>query len=423
MAVDMFLNIEGPAVKGEATDDKHKEWIDILAWSWGVSSSSSAHTGGGAGSGKANITDISITSYYEKSTHELFKSCTVGTHHAKITLICRKAGGEQVPYITYVFEKCFVTSVSLGGSGGDRLIEAEIGLGKRCFRLGSRLELPGSVGRGEGCGRRCRCGGCGKLLLEEIEVELGLGRPVVPGRVGGRGVMDGSGLVGGGRFIGGLDMGGFGIGGLSLVGRRIPGLMDRRVVDGLGLGGEGCLFGEKLALQRVVEAFLRLVAHVGRRVSRPGHGSGGDGLLDLRLLGEEVVEIDVEGGAVRRRGLFGGGLPGLLLPAPVGDGGGFVELGKVEIGGQLALQVDLEIVVGRRCGGLGGRRRGLHGRPLHPRIMAHDARQFRERIVLGKFHVVIAPDVVGVCHAFSHTHTRSDAGDVARGWPIPRHCG
>ncbi|MEO1312198.1 MAG: type VI secretion system tube protein Hcp, partial [Pseudomonadota bacterium] len=59
MAVDMFLDIEGE-IDGESQDKTHKDTIDLLAWSWGVSQSGSFHVGSGGGSGKANFQDISI---------------------------------------------------------------------------------------------------------------------------------------------------------------------------------------------------------------------------------------------------------------------------------------------------------------------------------------------------------------------------
>jgi type VI secretion system secreted protein Hcp len=46
MAVDMFLELEG--IKGEAQDGKHKDKIDVLAWSWGMSQSGSTHAGSGS---------------------------------------------------------------------------------------------------------------------------------------------------------------------------------------------------------------------------------------------------------------------------------------------------------------------------------------------------------------------------------------
>ena len=39
MAVDMFLKLDD--VKGESKDSKHKEEMDVLAWSWGASQSTS----------------------------------------------------------------------------------------------------------------------------------------------------------------------------------------------------------------------------------------------------------------------------------------------------------------------------------------------------------------------------------------------
>jgi type VI secretion system secreted protein Hcp len=47
MAVDMFIKIGD--LKGESQDQKHKDEIDLLSWSWGISNNGSAHTGGGSG--------------------------------------------------------------------------------------------------------------------------------------------------------------------------------------------------------------------------------------------------------------------------------------------------------------------------------------------------------------------------------------
>lgn len=124
MAVDMFLKIEDPPIKGEAQDDKHKDEIDVIAWSWGLSNSGSAHTGGGAGAGKAHVQDISITKWVEKSTPELVLSTANGQHHKKATLTVRKAGTTPVEYLKIHLSEVLVTSLSTGGSGGeDRLTE------------------------------------------------------------------------------------------------------------------------------------------------------------------------------------------------------------------------------------------------------------------------------------------------------------
>ncbi|AEF99291.1 Hcp family type VI secretion system effector [Methylomonas methanica] len=122
MAVDMFLKIKD--VKGEAQDDKHKDTIDVLAWSWGMSNSGSTHMGGGSGAGKVNVQDISVTKYIDKSSPDLMKACCNGKHFETADLIVRKAGEKPVEYLTITMTDLIVTSVSTGGSGGeDRLTE------------------------------------------------------------------------------------------------------------------------------------------------------------------------------------------------------------------------------------------------------------------------------------------------------------
>lgn len=124
MAVDMFLNIEDKKVKGESRDKTHKETIDVLSWSWGMSQSGSMHTGGGGGSGKANVQDLSLTKYIDRASPDLLKACCSGTHYKNAKLIVRKAGGNPLEYLIITMEGVLVSSVSTGGSGGeDRLTE------------------------------------------------------------------------------------------------------------------------------------------------------------------------------------------------------------------------------------------------------------------------------------------------------------
>jgi type VI secretion system secreted protein Hcp len=123
MAVDMFMKIG--ALKGESKDDKHKDDIDVLAWSWGMSNSGSAHVGGGAGAGKVNVQDLSFTKYLDQSSPDLMLACCNGKHFDNATLVVRKAGGAApLEYLKIHLVEVMVTSVSTGGSGGeDRLTE------------------------------------------------------------------------------------------------------------------------------------------------------------------------------------------------------------------------------------------------------------------------------------------------------------
>lgn len=122
MAVDMFMKIDG--IKGESADDKHKDTIDILSWSWGMNQSGSAHMGGGAGSGKVNVHDLSFTKYIDVSSPDLYLSCCNGKHLKEAKLTVRKAGENPLEYLVVTMEDVIVASVSHGGSHGeDRLTE------------------------------------------------------------------------------------------------------------------------------------------------------------------------------------------------------------------------------------------------------------------------------------------------------------
>jgi type VI secretion system secreted protein Hcp len=122
MAVDMFMKIGN--IKGEAKDKDHKESIDVLAWSWGMSQSGTTHMGGGGGSGKVNVQDLSFTKYVDKASPNLMLACSNGKHFDKALLTVRKAGETPVEYVKITMQEVIVTGVSTGGSGGeDKLTE------------------------------------------------------------------------------------------------------------------------------------------------------------------------------------------------------------------------------------------------------------------------------------------------------------
>ena len=122
MAVDIFIKIDG--VDGESKDDAHKDEIDVLAWSWGVSNSGTTHMGGGGGAGKCNVQDLSFTKYIDKSSPDLLLATCNGKHFSEANLVIRKAGEDPLEYVKIKMTDVLITSVSTGGSGGeDRLTE------------------------------------------------------------------------------------------------------------------------------------------------------------------------------------------------------------------------------------------------------------------------------------------------------------
>jgi len=103
MAVDMFIKIGD--LKGESQDQKHKDEIDVLSWTWGVSNMGSAHVGGGAGTGKANVQDLSFTKWMDKASTPLLLACCSGKHFQEASLVICKAGEKPLEYCKIKMER------------------------------------------------------------------------------------------------------------------------------------------------------------------------------------------------------------------------------------------------------------------------------------------------------------------------------
>ncbi len=125
MAVDIFLKLSNN-IKGESQDSTHRDNIDVLAWSWGLTQSGTTHIGSGGGGGKVNVADINITKYVDLATNDLIKRCTSGEHIESGELIVRKSGGgTPIEYFRIKMENIMITSYNTGGSkdGLDRIQE------------------------------------------------------------------------------------------------------------------------------------------------------------------------------------------------------------------------------------------------------------------------------------------------------------
>ncbi len=117
MAYDAFLKIS--TLPGESTDDKHKDWIEILAYSWGVSqpSSGSSSSGGARSAERCNHQDFTITKTIDKASPKLFLSCCKGEHIPDIKVELCRATGDKQKYMEYKLTDVIVSSVRPSGKG------------------------------------------------------------------------------------------------------------------------------------------------------------------------------------------------------------------------------------------------------------------------------------------------------------------
>ncbi|MFH1146593.1 MAG: type VI secretion system tube protein Hcp [Pseudomonadota bacterium] len=124
MPFDAFLKIEG--IDGESTDDKHKNWIEVLSYSWGVSQmgSGSASGTGGAAAARADFQDFSAVKILDKASPALALACSEGRHIKEVKVELCRAGGDKMPYMEYKMTNALVSSVSVGGGGGGEPTES-----------------------------------------------------------------------------------------------------------------------------------------------------------------------------------------------------------------------------------------------------------------------------------------------------------
>ncbi len=126
-AVNSFLKIDG--IKGESQDKTHKDEIEILSFSWGVSNAGTGGFGTGSGSGKAAVLDATFLKHVDKSSVPLAKYCFTGKSVGDADFVMRKAGGDKpVEYLKYKLTEVFVTSVQHSGSDGGGIATESVSL-------------------------------------------------------------------------------------------------------------------------------------------------------------------------------------------------------------------------------------------------------------------------------------------------------
>ena len=108
MATDIFAKLGD--IKGESLDDKHKDEIEVLRWSWGVTNAVTV-AGTGAGQGKASFNDLSFTHKIDKASPVLMQACATGVHIKEATITHRKAGKGQQEFLVIKMNDVIVTAV------------------------------------------------------------------------------------------------------------------------------------------------------------------------------------------------------------------------------------------------------------------------------------------------------------------------
>lgn len=125
MAIDVYLQIEG--IKGESTDDRHKDWIECTSVTWSVTQpkSATASTGGGHTAERCEHGDLIITKLADLSSPILLQACSAGKTltRARLEFMRADGQGERIKYYEIELEKVLIAAVVPAIKGGNILSE------------------------------------------------------------------------------------------------------------------------------------------------------------------------------------------------------------------------------------------------------------------------------------------------------------
>lgn len=125
MAIDAYLQIEG--IKGESTDDKHKDWIEVSHVLWGVHQPRAAtvSTAGGHTSGRAELRNIALQKLADLASPVLLQTCAAGKTIPKAVFEFMRADGDGKPinYFKIELENVMISEVAPNSGDGGTITE------------------------------------------------------------------------------------------------------------------------------------------------------------------------------------------------------------------------------------------------------------------------------------------------------------
>lgn len=162
MATDAYLQIEG--IKGESSDDRHKDWIEVSHVTWSVHQprATTVSTAGGLTSGRAELSNLSFKKLADLSSPLLQQHCAMGKTIPKAKLEFMRADGDGKPvnYYTVELENVMICAVTPNsGDGGTITEQVHVAYSKMKWKYTKQGIKGGAEGRTTGgwdcAGNKC----------------------------------------------------------------------------------------------------------------------------------------------------------------------------------------------------------------------------------------------------------------------------
>ena len=119
----IYMNYDG--IKGEATQQDHKQWIDVLSVSWGAGRSISTVSGSAQNreASEPTLSEISIVKQFDAASPKLFTEACAGSEGKTVKIELTTTGSPSVVFCQYTLTNALISSYSVSSSG-DRPTES-----------------------------------------------------------------------------------------------------------------------------------------------------------------------------------------------------------------------------------------------------------------------------------------------------------
>ena len=116
----MFLKVDGArsgTIKGESTDQSHKDEIDIVAWAWGMHAQTEMAGAGPAS--KASLRELQLCKKVDSASTPLMSAMRNNEQIKSAVLTVRKAGKNPLEFFKISIENGRITSIDVESAQDD----------------------------------------------------------------------------------------------------------------------------------------------------------------------------------------------------------------------------------------------------------------------------------------------------------------
>lgn len=117
----MYLKID--KIPGEAKDNEHKDWINLLSFKQGVSTNTSSASSGRATRGNAEFKEMTVTKSVDKATPLLLQKCAAGEVQPEVIMSITSANGRD--FYTIRLTDVIISSITSSAECNPRCVTME----------------------------------------------------------------------------------------------------------------------------------------------------------------------------------------------------------------------------------------------------------------------------------------------------------